>query len=88
MNEVEVRLFGAFRKYVPDGRLRITISRPCDVETFKEKILLRIKEVAFEFSDDSLISESALANENEILSDGGIVHVGETVALLPPVCGG
>jgi molybdopterin converting factor small subunit len=88
MNEVEVRLFGAFRKYIPEGRLKITISQSCDVETFKEKIRLRIKESAPGFSDENLISESALANENEILAEDGVVHAGEMLALLPPVCGG
>ncbi len=88
MSTIRVRLFGAFRKYIPSGVISITIDRPCGTTEIKSKILQQIKSENANFCDDLLIAESALANEKEILFEDAMVDNSAQLALLPPVCGG
>jgi len=88
MKQVEVRLFGAFRKYVPEGRIQITIEEPCSIPVFKAVLFSQLQKIYPEFSDLNLVLESALADENIILTESSVIDVTRQLALLPPVCGG
>lgn len=88
MKTIEVRLFGAFRKYIPSGVIQITVDKPSAATEIKLKILQQIQIEFPTFKEESLIHESALANEKEILYEDMIVNESHQLALLPPVCGG
>lgn len=88
MNEIEIKLFGAFRKYVPSGYLKIQAMDNLTVIEIKEIIKMTLQKQIPGFSEVDLISESALATETEVLSEDMIIDLGHHLALLPPVCGG
>ncbi len=88
MKKVEVRLFGAFRKYVPEGRIQVMLDEPCSIPVFKTTLFSELQKVNPEFSDVNLVLESALADENFILTESSVIDATRQLALLPPVCGG
>lgn len=88
MKQVEVRLFGAFRKYVPEGRIQIMLDEPCSIPVFKTALFSQLQKLSPEFSDLNLVLESALADENIILAESSVIDEARPLALLPPVCGG
>jgi molybdopterin converting factor small subunit len=85
MNTVKVKLFGAFRKFGNGHELEIELEKPCSLLEFKMLLALQLGPA---FNQDRLLQESAFGNACEILQNGAMVHPGETVAILPPVCGG
>lgn len=88
MTTIEVRLFGAFRKYISSGIIHISLNEVCQISEFRMKVLEQIQKESPLFEDTNLILESALANDHEILSETAIVAPGDKLAFLPPVCGG
>lgn len=88
MKMVEVKLFGAFRRYVPSGKVMVELSERMAVPDFKVQLGIEIRKVAPEFDDPHLVSESALANDHEILAEDRLIEGTERLAILPPVCGG
>ncbi|NJM09501.1 MAG: hypothetical protein HC883_00950 [Bdellovibrionaceae bacterium] len=88
MKEIEIRLFGAFRKYVPAGRIKLQIDRQYTALELKGKIQEALQAQIPDYTEQSLVFESALATEDEVLSEEAIVNEKCNLALLPPVCGG
>lgn len=86
--QIELRLFGAFRNYVPGGKFSFSLETPCAVKILKEKIHTELCEKFASYNDPHLVFESALATEEEILSEETWIDSSQTLALLPPVCGG
>lgn len=78
---ITMRLFGAFRKH--GETVTFTMPRGCTAESVKA----RLAEVLNQ-SDAGLIGESALANDNEIISGDTVLLRDCQLAILPPVCGG
>ncbi len=79
MKSIQLRLFGAFRKYQPE--LNLEIDSRATVQDLKE-ILLGY------FDDEKLVLESAIADEKQILLPGELIGARTCLAILPPVCGG
>ncbi len=88
MKEIEIKLFGAFRKYVPTGKIILQIKDISTVKLLKEKVQEKLLEQSLEYKGQNLVFESALATETEILRDEELVDGKTSLALLPPVCGG
>lgn len=91
MNHVKVKVFGAFRNYIPDGVIEVHLPTGISVLDAKNRIALEIRKRAPNFSNDSLIQDSALGNEDGIFSENqtlGQFEQKSVLALLPPVCGG
>jgi molybdopterin converting factor small subunit len=88
MKKINVRLFGAFRKYIPSGTLEIEVDELTNVKSFKELIGVSLKNTCPTFNDNSLLEESAVSNSEEILSEETLVITQIDLAILPPVCGG
>ena len=88
MNTIEVKLFGAFKKYIPNGKIQIQVQTGTPISELKNIIEKEIKKQAPQFSDHHLILESALANAEEILSEAAVITNETALAYLPPVCGG
>lgn len=85
--KLNVRLFGAFRKY-HNGTLSLEIAEGVNVARVKALIAQRIHDLAPEFQDRELIEKSALANNRRVLNPTDCFTESENLAILPPVCGG
>ncbi len=89
MIEIEIRLFGSFRKYEKQGTPIIVNSRePIPISSLKEKLDSRFKEFFPHFSDSELIKDSAVASESQILDLNHVIERSCSLFILPPVCGG
>lgn len=84
--EVEIKLFGAFRKY---GSL------PIRFEFSEAKTSAEVKAVLGEYLqktfpefDKELVQTSVLANDKMVLSHSNLIEQSCQLAVLPPVCGG
>ncbi len=89
MIQVEVRLFGKFKKYeTGQPRVLIQLQESSTVENVKTALSTYFLEKNSSFSDQQLIEDSAIANEKNILSSGDRILQPCTLAILPPVCGG
>jgi len=86
--KVSVQLFGAFRSYLSAGELVVETRKGVSIRDFKEDISEALRKIEPEFKEDELLSLSAVAIEDEILSDSKLLTTTTHVALLPPVCGG
>jgi molybdopterin converting factor small subunit len=84
MNEIAVRLFGAFRDQADGAEIRVTLPREATVETLREAFGQALT------SDNarSLLRASAFATDDSILSESDPVPTDRDIAILPPVCGG
>lgn len=89
MIELEIRLFGAFRKYeaqcVP---LHLCVEEPATVPKIKGALVEKLRSQVSDFSDSQLIEDSALATDRRVLSSGDNVSTTCVLSILPPVCGG
>ncbi|NUN05592.1 MAG: hypothetical protein HUU57_07510 [Bdellovibrio sp.] len=88
MNEIEIRLFGAFRKFVSSGSIKVHIPSQFTVAQLKEIVKCELQRQSSEFTDSNLVYESAVATESEVLAEDDMVKDLRHLALLPPVCGG
>jgi molybdopterin converting factor small subunit len=88
MNKVKVKFFGAFRKYIPDGESEIEIAGTVTSREFREILQAHLKSNIAGFDNLTLLKESAIANEDRVLTDIDLIDGSSLVAILPPVCGG
>ncbi len=79
MKLITLRLFGAFRNY--KDTLQVEIDSGATVQDVK-RLLLEY------FDNPSLISESAIADDKQILASQDLIGDRSHLAVLPPVCGG
>lgn len=78
---ITMRLFGAFRKY--GESLTFAVPKGATPETVKERLTEKLGNGAAQ-----LVRDSAIANEDEIMSDDAVLNGSCSLAILPPVCGG
>lgn len=81
-----INFFGAFRKYGDHATLLL----PADgtVESLKSLLAQHLSKTVPEFSDAQLLRDSAIACNDRITAPNDRVGPGETLSILPPVCGG
>lgn len=85
--QLDIKLFGAFRKFqnepvvlhVPTG------TTAAEVKTALWETLEKTKPGV---ADASLIASSALATAQAVLADDDTLNQSQSLAILPPVCGG
>ncbi len=83
MSEIELMLFGAFRRSHSDGKVRVPAHAPMTVAELKAALSRDGLGI-----DPGLLAVSVVADESRILAEAEQVRPGQRVALLPPVCGG
>ncbi len=89
MIEIEMKLFGSFRKYENlEKPIVVNSQSPISVSRLKENLENRFKELFPHFSDSALIQDSAIANESQVLDLNHVINQSCTLLILPPVCGG
>jgi molybdopterin converting factor small subunit len=91
-HSVEIRLFGAFRRYEEGSpTLHLHVSPGATVRDVKSELARVLSERHPEFTQRDgaqLVSDSAIASETLILADSDPVLHHSKLAILPPVCGG
>jgi molybdopterin converting factor small subunit len=89
---MELKLFGAFRKYADANGARASIEllipEGCDVAELRARLCAHFVMTHPDFRDSQLLDECAFATESRVLLANEMVPSGQTIALLPPVCGG
>ena len=88
MKLCRVQLFGAFRKYVPQGFIELELLEGGTAGEVKRRIQNHLRTQYLDFKEDVLVAESALATASAVLQDNEQVANVDELALLPPVCGG
>ncbi len=87
MAKVTIRLFGAFRNYISDESVSLEIEETTTAREVRKSLENYFIKNAQNF-DSKIIEESMLATDNAVLNLDDKIPVGETLAILPPVCGG
>jgi molybdopterin converting factor small subunit len=86
IEKIKLRVFGVLRNFSDEnGFLEVVFPQPVDVSTCGE-----LKEQLIRHSGlgADVLSECALADEEEVLMAGSVLKSSRNLALLPPVCGG
>lgn len=83
MNTVvlSIKCFGIFRQF--GDQLSISIESGSSVQQIKESLMRQLGA-----QHQTLIEESVLANDNDILPGTYILQEETALSILPPVCGG
>ena len=85
---VEIKLFGALRKYAPGGRLQLPVAPETLVAGLRERLRHALRERDAAFTDDGLLDATAFADDERVLRDEEPLDERMRVSALPPVCGG
>jgi sulfur-carrier protein len=88
---VDVRLFGAFRKYSTTALVSLDVPRGTRVAVLRELVGAALRRDCPAFHEQELLEASAVADDERILPDEQPIGVGVdrvSLAVLPPVCGG
>lgn len=89
MIEIEVQLFGVFKKGIPSGVLKIQTSETAEMRQVKRDIGNHLSTLWRNRSELTLLLErSVLADESRILREQDLLENRSHLCLLPPVCGG
>lgn len=83
-----IRLFGAFRQYDTGEPLRLKLPAGADLPAVKGVLTAALAERHPGFSDQALVEAAALATDDAILPADTTITNDQTLAVLPPVCGG
>ena len=78
---IKIKYFGAFRKYGTD--IDMVLGKGCSVIMVKDALCQELHE-----NKDSLIYDSVLANDANILDETHVFETDCQLSILPPVCGG
>ena len=84
--EVTIRLFGAYRNLQANENIKIKLSPQMTMLDIKQELKAFFSQK--ESFDQSLVDESMLANNQEVLSNDSQLGQCKELAILPPVCGG
>lgn len=79
--KITVKLFGAFRKC--GETICVVLNTGASVLDVKTSLAAKMGG-----DEAALVQDSALANDNEIISGESIFNEDTMLAILPPVCGG
>lgn len=88
MRKVELRLFGAFRKFSAHPSIEIQVPERSTVAEFRSLLPSALAGPSGAEVVAALVSQSAIASETEILLDESYLPAQGSLAILPPVCGG
>lgn len=85
--KIEVRLFGAFREYVPDALVQLEVADGASVGDVRAA-LERHGCAHWPGFQPALLQRSALASDSSVLRDAEPLPADGRMAVLPPVSGG
>lgn len=79
--DLSIKCFGVFRQF--GDQLSLSIEPGSSVQQIKEALAQQLGK-----QHQTLIEESVLANDNDILPNTYILQSETALSILPPVCGG
>lgn len=89
MIEIKLRYFGAFRNYSEKVQIpQLEFSQSLDVSELKTRLAAEFRKQLGNSAADTLIEDSAVATEEDVLPLIYRIEKSCTLMLLPPVCGG
>ena len=91
MIEIELRMFGMFRKYERESApMSFQVAEPAPVANIKLAFGKRLQELFpdFDQNGEQLINASVIASERQVLSPDEVLRSSCKLSILPPVCGG
>lgn len=85
--QLDIKLFGAFRKFQNEP---VVLSLPTGstVAAVKHALWETLQTLKPGVADASLLASSALASAQTVLADTDTLNNSQSLAILPPVCGG
>ncbi len=86
MIQIKIRLYGSLRDGVQKSEGVLRVNAPILVSEVKERV-----SSVFDTQDLSwlaVLNDSVLANERMILTEDTLLSADDSLAVLPPVCGG
>ena len=86
--KLEVALFGAFRKFDNGAPFVLSVPSGSGLAEVRQALRDELTRRHPEFNQQTLIDESAFADEKSVLQNGCVFTQGTKLAILPPVCGG
>lgn len=92
--EVRIRLFGAFRDLGVEPEIRVRVAPRSTLAEVRGALGRQLAAAWRQGANtdtrelETLIRQSALADESRVLQDSEPVSAGMRLAILPPVCGG
>lgn len=86
--QVKIQMFGAFRKFAPSGEFHVEVTPGMTLREFRHRFTESLKTQLSSFQDEELVFDSVFATEDTILNDDEVISKYQTLAVLPPVCGG
>ncbi len=84
---ITIRLFGAFRKFGNGSEIEISVRCGTNLKELRVLLSQYLRENDPKFSE-TLVVDSAIANDTKILTNDFCIEKSCTLAILPPVCGG
>ncbi len=88
MKNIQLKVFGRFKKYIPKGEILIPVDNVETVGELKQQIHRYLIKNIPSYNEETLVFESALATEVDILNDDDQMISDNHYTILPPVCGG
>lgn len=88
MVNIVVSLYGAFRRYGNGRNIELILEKECSVAQIRKMTLEKLQGLDGGFKEFGLLQDSVFANNQRILGESDFVKPGDTLAILPPVCGG
>lgn len=89
MIELEIKFYGAFRKYEDHSApLYLSVESPASVKKIKNSLKEALQSRVSKFLDEDLLDDSALATQTRVLAPGDSISDSCVLSILPPVCGG
>jgi molybdopterin converting factor small subunit len=88
MIQVELKLYGIFRKYKESSSILLNLAGPCGINDLKKEIKAFFDSRNPELNLGDVVVESAIANNDSILPLDYTIQKNTTLVILPPVCGG
>lgn len=85
--QIQIRLFGAFRKF-HHAPVSLTVPSGATVPEIKQALGNALQALNPAFNDAELLEKSALADHRAVLAPDASFTADSQLAILPPVCGG
>lgn len=85
---VKVLLFGAFRDLSDENPIKLDLPESSTVKDLKTALCARFGAQYPTFDASTLVTHSAIAGDDAVLTDSDSVVSYRELAILPPVCGG
>ena len=83
-----INLFGVFRTFAQGQPFILSLPKGACLEAARASLKAALKESHAGFDRETLVDESAFADDRQVLPEDTVFESDMELAVLPPVCGG